>query len=144
VSGATTASTTARCVGTSGSTCKIAVALSVTETLRRGKVVAVTSTAKGGPTTTTKAISVGTTTVTLDAGESERITVRLDRHGRNLLKIRGVLVTKLVVSADGAKSALARTTIKFAEPRRRRRSSRIEPEATKLALTPHSARLLDA
>jgi hypothetical protein len=111
VNGPTTATTTANCAGPTGSTCSISVALSVTETLRGGTLVAITAKAKARPKTSTRTIAVGKTVATLDAGHSESITVKLNPAGQKLLRSRHVLAVRLV--ASNGTSALSQSTITF-------------------------------
>jgi len=109
----TSASALVSCVGASGSTCTISVSLYVTETLKGGKVVAVS--AKTNPKKTTKrTVDLGTTTVTLKAGESQKVTVKLNGAGQGLLKSHHTLAVKLT-EHSGA-SVLAGPTVTFKAP----------------------------
>ncbi len=101
----TTARVPVSCSG--GSSCTIALTLSVVETLRHGKVTAIAASAK----TVRKTVVVGAKTVTIAAGKSETVKLSLNRTGKRLLSKHHLLRTKLRVKASG--KTVASSTIAF-------------------------------
>jgi phosphoserine phosphatase len=86
--------------------------MSVIETLRGGKVIAIS--ARAAPKLKTRTITIGTATVTLAAGASEEVTVRLTSAGRLLLKEHRSLTVKLTVTSGGTQ--LSTKVITLREP----------------------------
>lgn len=94
------------------SSCKITLALDVTETYKADKLIAVAAKAK----TTKRTVTVGTATVKLDAGQTETANVALNGTGQRLLKSRRTLPVKLI--ARSGTSLLSTRTVTFKEPRK--------------------------
>ena len=82
------------CTGPAGATCPVGLTLTVKETIKRGKVIAVAATAK----LKKKVVVVGTTTVTLGAGQSKTVTVSLNAVGKRLLAKSHTLKVKLAIT----------------------------------------------
>jgi len=101
----TTASIPLRCTGQSGANCHLVVKLTVIETLKGHKVIAVTA-AK----TTRKTVTVGSTTVTLIAGQRKIVKVSLNHTGRVLLRARHALKVRLLVTETLANGNSVRVT----------------------------------
>ena len=95
------------CTGGAGATCSLALRLTVNETIKRGKVIAVTARTM----LKKKTVMLGTTTVKLKAGQSELVKVSLNAAGRRLLSQRHTLKVKLAI-AQSAKT-ISSTTITF-------------------------------
>ena len=104
------------CAGASGATCDIKVSLSVSETLKGGKVVAVSAKAKSK--TKKRSVSVGTARVTLDADHGETLNVKLNSTGRGLLKSHHRLAVKLTATSGTKK--LHSQTLTFKEAKKKR------------------------
>jgi hypothetical protein len=84
------------CSGTTGSTCTLALNLTITEKFKGHRLIAVT--ASRHLRTTRKVLVVGSRHVTLTAGHSQAVLVSLNRLGRQLLARRHHLATTLHVS----------------------------------------------
>lgn len=108
---ATTSGTTAKvqvsCAGAAGATCSLVLRLTVKETIKGSKVIAVTAKAKTKKTV----VILATTTVTLRAGQRKTVDVLLNSAGKRLLSQWHTLKVKLAVTQSG-KPALS-TTIRF-------------------------------
>ena len=88
----TTAIVPVSCAGTPGAVCNLTLGMSVTETFRRHRLVAVAANLRH------KVVGVGSASVTLAAGGSETVRISLNRAGRNLLASRHVLRVTLNVT----------------------------------------------
>lgn len=97
---------TLSCHGGSGQSCTFKMALTVVETLRGKKVIAVAASKRKK-----KTVTAGSKTVTLAAGTEKKETVALNRVGRSLLKKRGKLPVSFTVSQG--KATLHHQTIHF-------------------------------
>jgi hypothetical protein len=106
------------CSGQAAGSCTITVRLTVVETLRGGRVIAVAArrTARLGRTaaarrSSRKTVTVGAVTVRVPAGQRRTVTVALNTTGRHLLASLRKLTAKLSVSGTvvGAISAQLRT-----------------------------------
>jgi hypothetical protein len=109
----TSASVSVSCTGSSGATCDVTVSLTANETVKGGKVVAVSAKARK-PKTTKPTVTLGTESAMIDAGDSQTITVSLNRTGLKLLKRHHKLPGKLGVSSGG--STISSQTVTFKEP----------------------------
>jgi hypothetical protein len=108
-----TASVPISCSGQAGAQCKLTLTMTVTETLKGHKVIAV-SASKGKKHK--KVVTVGSKTVTLTAGSSETVKNPLNGKGKKLLKARHTLKAKLRVSealGGGETETVATKTVKF-------------------------------
>ena len=93
----TTASVLVTCTGPAGATCTLAFRMTVTEKIRRHKIIAVTARRK--PTTRTVTVTVGTaSTITLGSGQSKVVEISLNRTGMRLLASRQTLRVTLNVT----------------------------------------------
>ncbi len=98
-----------KCSGTTGQKCPVTLTLSVTETIRNGKVIAITA-KKKKPKTKKKTVVIGRMSATLVVGQRKTLTVSLNRTGKQLLARRHVLRAKLTVTERGkAKPVLVKT-----------------------------------
>jgi hypothetical protein len=109
------------CAGASGQTCAVSLGLSVTETLKGAKLVAV-SAIERKPKTSKRTVVLGTATVTLAAGQSEIVHVKLNAAGRRLLSSRHELSVKLTVTqrTSGATVVISSQTLNFKVPSKRK------------------------
>ena len=112
---AATAAVPVSCDGGPGAVCTITATLTVTERLKRGKLVAVSATKRRKRQK--RIVSLGTTTRTITAGQATVVRIRLNRTGKRLLSRYHVLRVRLTVLAAG--KAIAGRTITFRTPRRR-------------------------
>lgn len=103
------------CAGASGATCAVKVTLSVNETVRGGKVVAVSASAH--VKTKKRTVTVGTASITLGAGQSATTGVRLNGRGQRLLRSHPVLTVKLTASSGGR--VLHSQVLRFKRPRQK-------------------------
>jgi hypothetical protein len=93
-----------------GGPCPISLALEVSETLSRGKVIAVTANAKRP---THRAVSVGGTNATIAAGASETVKIALNKAGRALYAgQRHHLAVKLTLTQTGTPATTRTVTFK--------------------------------
>ena len=88
----TTAIVPVSCAGTPGAVCNLTLGMSVTETFRGHRLVAVAANLRH------KVVGVGSASVTLAADGSETVRISLNRAGRNLLASRHVLKVTLNVT----------------------------------------------
>jgi len=96
--------------------------LSVTETLKGGKVVAVSAKAKTKPKSNKRTVSVGTASVSLTTGQSAKVTVKLNAAGQKLLKIHHKLAVML--SANAGTSQLCCQTVTFKPPAKKKKKKK--------------------
>jgi hypothetical protein len=117
----TSASLLVACAGASGQTCTVTLGLSVTETLKGAKLVAV-SAKQRKPKTTKRTVVLGTATVTLAAGQREIVHVQLNAAGRRLLSSRHKLSVKLTLTQrqSGRTVTISSQTINFKAPRKKK------------------------
>ena len=101
----TTASVRVNCLGSES--CTIALKLSVLETLKDGKVIAVTARAK----TVKKTVVVATETITIAARKSETVKLSLNGIGKKLLGKHNPLTTKFTIARSGR--TVSSSTISF-------------------------------
>jgi hypothetical protein len=97
------ASLTVACAGASTSACAETLTLSVVETLRSGKLIAVVAASK----TKRKTVTIGQASVTLNGGQSKAVSVSLNATGRALLKREHTLHVKLVATQTSAGKTVA-------------------------------------
>jgi hypothetical protein len=109
------------CTGPSGSRCSVGLSLSVTETFRGHRLIAVT--ARHGRSK--KVVILGTASARLDAGASQTVRISLNRNGRKLLAARHVLRVELRVTqalGNGHDTTVSTQTVKFSARRHGHRS----------------------
>jgi hypothetical protein len=109
----TTASVQISCAGAPGAQCQLSLSLTVHETLKGHKIVAVT--ARSGHRKH-KLVVVGSASVTLTAGSTQTVKISLNHKGRKLLKSRHKLKVTLHVSeavGGGQTKTVATKTVKF-------------------------------
>jgi hypothetical protein len=102
-------------------TCPATVSLSVTETLKGGKVIAVTSGAKRKPKSVKRTISVGGDDVTVSAGPDESVSIPLNGIGKSLLKSHHTLHASLTVTSNGQTVATQTITFKTKTKKKNKR-----------------------
>ena len=106
----TTAAVPVSCTGTTGATCNLHLAITVTETLKGHRLIGVT--ARATRRKVRKVVTVGSANVTLTAGQTETVRISLNGTGRHLLAGHRTLKVKLVVSqrvAGGTKTVSTQT-----------------------------------
>ena len=92
----TTASVVIGCEGATGVGCVAKLSLTVTETVRGGKMIAVSAAENGR--TQKKVVVLGNTTVTLAANQRRTVRVSLNATGKRLLSTRRSLKVKLTIT----------------------------------------------
>ena len=113
----TAASVPVSCTGTMGSTCSLVLTLTVSERMKGNRLIAVTS--GGNAATHREVVVVGTSHVTLSAGQSQTVSVALNRAGRNLLVTRHHLqatLTVLQALPGGHVETVSMQTVTFKTP----------------------------
>jgi hypothetical protein len=105
------------CHGPAAAKCSVGIRLTVTETLRGRKLIAVRARAKHR-TLTKKIVSVGRASITLRGGKRRTIVVQLNAVGRRLLASRRVLKVMLTATQHGKR--LSRSVLTFKAKHRRR------------------------
>jgi len=110
------------CTGASSATCELTLTLTVTETLKGGKVVGVSASKrkKKRPKTVKRTVTVGSATVTLTGGQSKVVKVTLNAAGKRLLSSRHKLTAQLTTTqtTGGHSTVLSRRTVMFKAPRK--------------------------
>ncbi len=115
-----TASVRLSCTGPAGATCRLALKLTVTETFKGHKRVAVT--ARSNRRKTRKVVVVGTAKLSLGAGQTRTVRIALNRTGRRLLDSRHGLKATLRVTqetAPGTTATVSSQTVTFKAINRR-------------------------
>jgi Ca2+-binding RTX toxin-like protein len=97
------ASLVVSCAGASTSACTDTLTLSVVETLRSGKLIAVAAASK----IKKKTVTIGHASVTLSGGKSKSVSVTLNSTGKGLVKREHKLHVKLVLSQTSAGKTVA-------------------------------------
>jgi ELWxxDGT repeat protein len=116
-SSGSSASVSVSCTGAEGTDCEVTVTLSVTETIKGGKVIAIASKAKPHkPKAKHKTVVIGTSTETLAAGTKATVTVVLNGAGKHLLATRHKLNAKLSVKSSGNVIDTQTVTFKLKKP----------------------------
>ena len=116
----TTASVRVSCAGAAGATCRLTFKLTVTETLRGHKLIAVTARTVRK---TRKVVVLGSTSVTLGAGQTRTVRIGLGNTGRSLLASRHQLKVTLRITqalGNGRTKTVSTQTVTFKAPKRRR------------------------
>ncbi len=108
-------SVTIVCTGAATSSCVDSVTLSVVETLRSGKVIAVAAKSK----TKKRTVILGHASVTLSGGQSKAVSVALNGTGRGLVKQEHKLHAELTVTqtSAGKTSPVKALTLTFTAPK---------------------------
>ncbi|MGA2928644.1 MAG: hypothetical protein ABSG43_22170 [Solirubrobacteraceae bacterium] len=109
------------CAGASRTACSMSLTLSLIESLKGGKIIAVA--ASGNHARTTKSLKrtvvIGTATVTLPTGESRTVKVGLNATGQRLLAARHALKAMLAVAQSGQAIAIRTLTLKATARKRK-------------------------
>jgi hypothetical protein len=98
------------CSGASGAQCQLTLNMSVRETFRDHKLVAVAARVRH------KVVGVGSAHVTLTAGGSETVRISLNSAGKNLLASRHILPVRLKVAeslGNGSSVTVSTQTVTF-------------------------------
>jgi hypothetical protein len=106
------------CTGNAKAKCPVNLKLTVTETLRRSKVIAVTA-ALRRPKTRKKVVVVGTASAILTGGQRKTVTISLNRAGRHLLLHRRTLKVTLTVTQGRTRIYRHKETLHKPKPKRR-------------------------
>jgi hypothetical protein len=96
------------CTGPSGSNCPVTLELTVTETGKHGKTIAIRT---SGQQTKEKVVVVGTANVTITAGQTKTIAIKLNKTGTRLLAVRHRLTATLSLITSG--TIVSHQTISF-------------------------------
>ena len=105
-----TASVRVTCTGAAGAQCNVSLGMTVTETFRGHKLVAVAARVRH------KVVGVGSATVALTAGNAQTVRISLNGQGRKLLASRHLLKVKLVVTealGNGQSATVSAQTVTF-------------------------------
>jgi PKD repeat protein len=97
-------------------TVTVSLQLSVTDTKRRGSVIAVSAPRKATKTTK-KTVVVGAVSLSLRAGQTSAIQVRLNRTGQQLLTRFHKLTARLVATSVG--KVVSSATVTFRAPKKK-------------------------
>jgi hypothetical protein len=84
------------CHGTAGTSCKVHVTLTTVEKLRHGHLIGIAA-AK----THSKTVTVASSTITIPAGQTVKVTLKLNATGRKLLKRFGKLPAHITAILEG-------------------------------------------
>jgi hypothetical protein len=100
---------------TGQTSCKVTMKLTVKETRKHHKIVAVSASHKSKPKVTHKVVVLGTTSATIPAGQSKTLRISLNKKGRALLKARHHLTATLTVAqiASGKSRQVAADKVRF-------------------------------
>jgi hypothetical protein len=109
------------CAGATDTSCDLAIKLTLTETLKGGKVVAITAKSKPKKKQKKKkrTVTLGTTTVTVAGGSHETVGVKLNSAARKLLSHYHHLKVALTVTDSTSKTVLAKQMLTFKQPKHR-------------------------
>ena len=113
-----TASVPVQCSGTAGQTCSLALTMTVTETLKGHKAIAITSRKQAH--THREVVGVGSARVTLTAGQTRVVQITLNRTGKALLANHHTLKVSLRVAqtlANHQTVTVASRTLTFKAPK---------------------------
>jgi hypothetical protein len=97
------------CAGSPGSSCSVTVQLTVVETIRGGKVIAVIAS-----TTSKRTVIVGASTTSVTAGHNKTVAVSLNATGERLVTARRTLSVKIKTIQGGTQ--VSGPTITFRAP----------------------------
>ncbi len=102
------ASVPVHCNGGTGAICKLSVTLTIVETVKGGKVIAVSAAKK-------KTVILATTNLTIIAGRSKTVVIALNASGKHLLAAHHTLKVKLAITQAGVAktSVVSGQTITF-------------------------------
>ena len=111
-----------KCKGTTAQTCTITLRMTIKQTLKRDRVIALSAAKKWGDASTRTV--VGTRTLTLPAGKSVNERVKLNSTGRRLLSARGKLSVRLTLTQSVVSGTAVRAsqTITFTAIGKRQKS----------------------
>ena len=115
----TAASVPVSCAGSPGASCSVTVTLSVTETLKGNKVIALAATAAKRQKSRTKTVVLGTANVKLTSGQSISVRVSLNSVGRQMLATHHTVGVKLTITDNGHTIAGHTVTFKATATKKR-------------------------
>ena len=108
-----TVSVPLRCSG--GGACKVTLTLTVIETIKRGKVIAVAAASKKTKKTK-KTVVLATAKVTIPAGKTKTVKITLNRTGKHLLSTHRTLKIRLAIVQSA--HTVTRLTVTFKAARK--------------------------
>jgi hypothetical protein len=117
-----TATVAVKCGGATD--CRVSLILTVHETLRGHRIVAVSAAKTKKPKLKHRLVGVGSASATVRAGKTAKLKVSLNRTGRGLLAARHRLTTTLTVRQRGTgkkTKVIARRKVTFTSPVKRKR-----------------------
>jgi hypothetical protein len=117
--GGSTVSELLSCTGASSATCELTLTLTVTETLKGGKVIGVSASKKKRPKIIKRIVTVGSVTVSLTGGQSELAKIALNAAGKRLLVSHHKLAARLTTTETGSgghSTVLSSRTVTFKAP----------------------------
>jgi hypothetical protein len=107
------------CTGAAGTTCRLTLKLTITETLKGHKLIAISAKAKKQKKIH-KVVQVGSASVTLEAGQSKTVKIGLNSTGKALLASHHGLKTTLRITqanAGGGSTTVLKQTVTFKPPK---------------------------
>ena len=116
----TSASVRVSCAGSAGTSCRLALRLTVTERFKGHKLIGVTAGASRH--VRVKVVVIGSTNVTLKGGQAQSVRITLSRAGKKLLAHRHVLKSRLRITqatSTAATVAVSSQLVTFKAPNRR-------------------------
>jgi hypothetical protein len=125
----TTANVPVGCSGSPAASCIVTLQLSVTETLKGGKVVAVTAAKKK---TKKKVVTLANVTITVSGGATKTVQLQLNGVGKKLLASRHKLSVKLSIT-QGGRTVVTQTLVFKAKTKKKKHAPRLGAEAATVA-----------
>jgi hypothetical protein len=124
--GGSTVSELLSCVGASSATCELTLSLTVTETLKGGKLVAVSAKKKTLLRILKRTVTVGSMAITLTGGKSQVVKLALNATGRRLLTSHHKLAAQFTTTdvTGGHSTVLTRHYVTFKVPARHKHKSK--------------------
>ncbi len=125
--GGSTVSELLSCGGAANATCELTVTLTVTETLKGGKLIAVSASKKKRPKVVKRTVTVGSASISLAGGASQLVKIELNTTGKRLLASHHKLAAQLTTTEAGAgghSTLVSRRTVTFKVPAKRTRKGR--------------------
>ena len=113
----TSAGAQVSCRGASTASCTVGLTMSVTETLKGGRVIALSARAK----TSKKAVLVGTASATLKGGQTETRPGRTQRHRQAPAQPAPRLTASSSTVTSGSSNVLTKTITFVTHPKKKRR-----------------------
>ena len=122
--GGSTLSELLSCAGSPSASCELTLTLTVTETLKGGKVIGVSASKKKKRWKIVKrTVTVGSVTVSLTDGKSEFVKISLNAAGKRLLASHHKLTAQLTTTA-GQGTVISRRTVTFRAAAKHKRNGK--------------------